>query len=379
MRKGRVYKRCRACGRDVDGRRCQRCGADRFAWGFRVDVQRKNEPRRQVHRSGFATQGDARAAMVRAQQRADTDEPEPTSMTFRTWSAQWLESKKESVRPSSWISMEGAMRLHLLAELGDVQLRHLTRALITGAYGRMGLSPKTTHNAHLVLHRCLAEAVEERLIAHNPSDRAHTLPRDSRPEMRTWTREEVRRFLAQAAGDPLGPMWRLFVMTGMRRGEVLALRREDLDLDGGFVMVRRSLVRGLDGWTTNPPKTARGRRRVDLDPATVAALRAHVSSRAMVGIDGHVFADAAGRPLDPDGVSSRFARLVRESRLPRIRLHDLRHTAATLMLAAGINPKVVSERLGHASVVITLDTYSHVLPSLQADAATALARAIDGS
>lgn len=247
-----------------------------------------------------------------------------------------------------------------------------------GAYGRMELSPKTTHNAHLVLHRCLADAVEERLIAHNPADRAHTLPRDSQPEMRTWTREEVRRFLATAAGDSLGAMWRLFVMTGMRRGEVLALRREDLDLDGGFLMVRRSLVRGLDGWTTNPPKTARGRRRVDLDAATVAALRAHVAVPGVVGIDGHIFADAAARALDPDGVSSRFARLVRESRLPRIRLHDLRHTAATLMLAAGINPKVVSERLGHASVVITLDTYSHVLPSLQADAATALARAIDG-
>lgn len=110
----------------------------------------------------------------------------------------------------------------------------------------------------------------------------------------------------------------------------------------------------------------------------VAALRAHVAARAVVGIDGHVFADATGHPLDPDGVSGRFERLARESRLPRIRLHDLRHTAATLMLAAGVNPKVVSERLGHASVVITLDTYSHVLPSLQADAAVALARAIDG-
>jgi len=163
----------------------------------------------------------------------------------------------------------------------------------------------------------------------------------------------------------------------MRRGEVLGLRREDLDLDNGFVMVRRSLVRGLDGWTTNPPKTVRGRRRIDLDPATASELRAHVASRAVVGIDGHVFADAAGRALDPDGVSARFERLVRESGLPRIRLHDLRHTAATLMLAAGVNPKVVSERLGHASVVITLDTYSHVLPSIQADAAVALARAID--
>ena len=299
-------------------------------------------------------------------------------MTLRTWSAQWLESKKEAVRPSSWVSMEGALRRHLLPQLGDVQLRHLTRALIVGAYARMGISPKTTHNAHLVLHRCLADAVEERLILRNPADRAHTLPRDARPEMRTWTREEVRRFLAHARGDSFAAMWRLFVTTGMRRGEVLALRREDIDLDGGFLMVRRSLVRGLNGWTTNPPKTAKSRRRVDLDPATVAALRRHILAQAVVGIDGCLFADAVGRSLDPDGVSGRFERLLRDSGLPRIRLHDLRHTAATLMLAAGVNPKVVSERLGHASVVITLDTYSHVLPSLQADAAAALAQAIDG-
>jgi integrase len=224
--------------------------------------------------------------MVRAQQRGAAGEPEPTSMTLRTWSAQWLQAKKDLVRPSSWVSMEGAMRLHILPQLADVQLRRLTRALIVGAYARMGLSPKTTHNAHLVLHRCLADAVEERFIARNPADRAHALPRDARPEMRTWTLEEVRRFLDYTASDPLAAMWRLFVTTGMRRGEVVALRREDLNLDAGFLMVRRSLVRSLDGWTTNPPKTIHGRRRVDLDPATVAALRRHLVTPPVLGVDG---------------------------------------------------------------------------------------------
>ena len=196
--------------------------------------------------------------------------------------------------------------------------------------------------------------------------------------MKTWTAEQVRTFLRSVEDQRLYAMWRLYATTGMRRGEVLALRRADLALDDGFLMVRQSRVHGVHGWVVNDPKTRAGQRRVPLDPATVAALKAHLEAQEVVGPDDYAFDRGDGTPLDPDGVSGTFDRLSRAAKLPRIRLHDLRHTAATLMLAAGTNPKVVQERLGHSSITMTLDLYSHVVPTLQDEAADRLALLIDG-
>ncbi len=163
----------------------------------------------------------------------------------------------------------------------------------------------------------------------------------------------------------------------MRRGEVLGLRRADLRLAEGFLMVRQARFRGVDGWVVNDPKTRAGQRRVALDPASVAVLKAHLDAQVVIGVEGYVFDRGDGEPLDPDGVTGTFERLSRVAGLPRIGLHDLRHTAATLMLANGENPKVVQERLGHSWISITLDLYSHVVPTLQDAAADRLAASID--
>jgi integrase len=176
-------------------------------------------------------------------------------------------------------------------------------------------------------------------------------------------------------------MWFLLLTTGMRRGEVVGLRWADIDLDGEVLSVSRAIA-SVDGVAMETePKTAKGRRAIALDPATVDALRRHrerqAAERDLVGDgwtdSGAVFTYPDGRTLHPDHVMVTFRRLVTGAGLPLIRLHDLRHTAATLALAAGVHPKVVQERLGHSSIGITLDTYSHVVQGMQADAAAKVA------
>jgi integrase len=186
--------------------------------------------------------------------------------------------------------------------------------------------------------------------------------------------------------DRLFALYRLALATGMRRGEIVGLRWQDVDLDAARLAVVQQLV-VVDGWRVevSEPKTARGRRVLDLDPATVQALRAHrdvqIAERAFMGPDYEdndlVFCREDGRALHPDKVSQAFTRLARAAGLPPIRFHDLRHTYATLALAAGEYPKVLSERLGHASAAFTLDTYAHVIPSMQQAAAERIAGVLD--
>lgn len=177
-------------------------------------------------------------------------------------------------------------------------------------------------------------------------------------------------------------MWRIVVMTGMRRGEVCGLMWSDVDLDAGRLSVQRSLV-SADG-TMSHPKTERSRRSNALDPATIAALREHRSRQAAEKLSigaayvdgGLVFCREDGSHLDPDFISKLFTRRRVACGLPKIRLHDLRHTHATLALQAGVHPNVVSERLGHSDIALTLNTYSHAIPALQAEAATVIASLI---
>ncbi len=218
--------------------------------------------------------------------------------------------------------------------------------------------------------------------------------------MKTWLAAELRAFYSQtqdlpSVPLPSYPLWRLAASTGMRRGEVLGLRWRDVDLDAAQLSVRQQVARirrkGADGkvevlWGFGPPKTKAGRRSIALDRVTVAALQARrgawAAEKVLAGkvYEDHdlVFCRADGSRLDPDVVSGIFERLVRKSGLPRIRFHDLRHTHATLGLAAHIHPKVMSERLGHSSITITLDLYSHAIPALGADAADKIAAVVDG-
>ena len=388
MRRGSVYRRCRACSNRAEGRRC-RCGSDALGWAFKVDVAPPGAPRDQKTRSGFATKAEAVAAMTRLQEAAaDPTAVAPSAMTVGQWLNLWLPAMRGAVRGGSWVGYESVVRKHVRPALGPHQLQRLTRAPLRALYAQLeatGLNVKTVHNIALCVHKALADAVEEGLIARNPADGAHSLPRDRRAPMRTWSTEQVRAFLAHIADDRLAALWRVAATTGMRRGEILGLRWRDVDFEAGALSVAQARVRGPDGLTYGPPKTSAGRRRIDLGGETVAALREHrrrqAEERSVLPVDRDedlVFTRADGEPLDPDGLSGTFDRLAREAGLPRIRLHDLRHTVASLMLAEGVPAKVVQERLGHSSVMVTLDIYSHVAPGMQRAAAEALERAIDG-
>jgi integrase len=199
--------------------------------------------------------------------------------------------------------------------------------------------------------------------------------------MQTWSAEQLQAFLTTVAGERLSPLWHLVAMTGMRRGEALGLRWIDVDLENARLAVRRALIPTSTGVVVSEPKTAKGRRVIALDPGTVEVLKAQAARQLEEQQQWDqerlaarlVFTREDGAALDPEAVTRQFRRAVARSMLPPIRLHDLRHTHATLALQAGIHPEVVSERLGHAIIAITLDTYSHAIPAMQEKAAALIA------
>lgn len=276
-----------------------------------------------------------------------------------------------------------------------VQLQKLNASHINRLYAQLlesGLSPSTVRRVHATLHRALRDATRWNKIVRNPSDQADP-PKVSADEskegadMSTWTADELRRFLRSVESDRLYPLWLLFATSGMRRGEALGLRLEDVDLTAGRVAVRQALIAVGYEVQISKPKRKRSRRSIPLDAGTMAALKAWKVRRAEERLAwgaayqdcGLYFVRENGSLLHPDSISKAFDQLVRDSGLPRIRLHDLRHTFATLALQANLHPKVVAEILGHANVSITLDVYSHAIPSLEEEAAARVAALIFGA
>jgi integrase len=238
-----------------------------------------------------------------------------------------------------------------------------------------------------VIRRALKDAVRWGYITRNVADAANR-PRNTRtPEMKTWTAEQLAQFLdyVREHDSTLYPLWRLFATSGLRRGEALGARWQDLDLDAGRLAIRQTLLARGKRLTYGEPKTKKSRRSVALDASTVKSLRHHRTSQASEKLAAGqaysnadlVFADALGGPLHPDVVSKSFKAHLRATGLPDLNLHGLRHSHATLALQAGLHPKVVSERLGHSSVALTLDVYSHLIPAMQQDAADVVSALID--
>lgn len=254
----------------------------------------------------------------------------------------------------------------------------------TGSQRRLGgLSAATVRRVHAVLHRALRDAVRWDRVVRNAAELADP-PRQratAAREMTAWSAEEVERFLDFAETDRLYALWVVLLSTGVRRGETIGLPWQDVDFETARAAIRQTLVTVGYEVVIVEPKTSRSKRVVALDLETVAILKAHrraqMEERLMRGAAWHesgmVFVRADGSPLHPDRVTKLFEGLVERSSLPRIRLHDTRHTHATLALRAGVHPKVVSDRLGHSSTTVTLDTYSHVVPGLQEEAASVVA------
>ena len=304
--------------------------------------------------------------------------------------ARWLDVQRTQLEASTWASYAGNVRRYLLPHLGHLALRDLTVPILDAMYAALATQPgprgrqlslRTVRFSHAVLHKALGDAVKSGIVATNPAAHA-TLPRrapdrDSDiPEVRVWTALQLRAFLDATAGDPLHRLWVVAAGTGMRRGELLGLRREDVG--DGVLHVRRSLTVVGGEVRLKRPKSSRSRAlRLDYRTATALAEEAALP-RPQRHLD-LIFTEADGSALDPMRVTHAFRTAVARTDLARVRLHDLRHTHATLLLQAGVPVKVVSERLGHATVALTLDIYAHVLPAMDADAAERFGALLDAA
>lgn len=364
--------------------------------------------KRQVLKRGFLTRREAAEALSDRR----TSIKQGTHVTAKPSTVGehltvWLAGLRLS--PSTEASYRRNVRLHLMPTLGPLRLEQVTGTRLTALYrqleregradGEGGLSARTVRYLHTILHSALKAAVRDGKLSVNPADKAvPPSPREAAsPEMKTWTGEELSTFLdwSKARQDELHIAWTLLAMTGMRRGEALALRWGDIDFEAGTIAVRRSagLIKTKgegEQIIVGPPKSGKSRV-IDIDPMTVQALRTWRSQMGLIALslaraDGYVLATVSGGIRHPDRFSKAFVGRVQtareelgEGRLSEIRLHDLRHTSATLLLTAGIHPKIVSERLGHAKVSITLDVYSHAVPTLQREAAGKLASLVYGS
>jgi len=292
----------------------------------------------------------------------------------------WIDDvAKPSLRASTFRSYDGVVRNHLIPAFGEMQIAQLRASAIQHVLvGKGAKAPARTRElALIVLRRALEHAVRTGLLDQNPAERIDP-PRVERKEMRVLTPEEVTAFLAAARSERLYALYFLAIYTGMRQGELLALRWRDVDLAAQQIRVVRTL--DANARTFGAPKTTTSRRVIDLGPNAVAQIRAHRERMRAEGVAGElVFVDTGGKPLRASNVIRRsFHPLLERAKLKEpkkpspVRFHDLRHTAATLMLAAGVHPKIVSERLGHATVTITMDLYQHVLPSMQRAAAASV-------
>jgi len=295
------------------------------------------------------------------------------NMTVGEYLDRWLnDSDKGSVRTSTYERHEQIVRLHLKPALGRLKLSKLTPAHVQGLYRDKldsGLSPATVQKIHTVLHKALTQALKWNMIPRNAADVVKA-PRPVPEEMHPLSPDEARNLIEAARGDKLEAPYILAVHTGMRQGELLGLKWEDVDLNEGVIHIRRTVVRSGGRISLGEPKTKGSRRPVHLTGAAVEALKAHLE-RQLEDIErlgdlyrdhGLVFTSEVGTLINPSNLRRRScAPLLQRAGLPRIRFHDLRHTCAKLLLSRNVHPKYVQELLGHATVAITLDTYSHVI------------------
>lgn len=304
---------------------------------------------------------------------------------------EWLWGK-QSLRPSTHAAYEAHVRRYLAPMLGGLPLDQLRPVHIERMYRELAaecdgrsLSVSTLHRVHATLMSALNTAVKRGVIERNPAATVE-LPRRVRTQQQVWSPGEVREFLEVCSEHRLHTLYLLLVLAGLRRGEVLALRWSDVDLNAGTMRIERLAVRVGSETVVGPPKSASGIRTLALDDETTRKLTWHAARQRLevlqvTGVKSQpdlVFTNPDGSTLNPVWVSREFERLITRAGLRRIRLHDLRHTSASLGLQTGESLVEVSRRLGHSSITITADTYSHISPLIAKDSAERLAGAVYG-
>ena len=359
--------------------------------------------RRNITVGTFGTKDEAAKAERKAfMERDGGNLIDPDGMTMRDLLALWLRTKRGSISDNAYAEYEIAIEKHILPVLGNAKVQRLTPVAVQDVYDawkeehaafelelaeweasrltakptRRGLSARYIQRVHLIIGQALDHAVRLRVTPVNVA-RETTRPTVRRRRIEVWNGDQLRRFLEAAELDGYAPLWHLLGLEGMRRGEALGLRWQDVDFQRGTAHLVQSVIADQTAKGAakiqHRTKTAAGARTVRLTPETLALLRKRHDRRAFgrkAAGDSRTDHDlivttSNGTPVNPTTVRRSFDRLCKEAGVPRLTVHSLRHTAATLLLQAGVPVKVVSERLGHASATVTLDVYGHLLPDAQ--------------
>ena len=350
-------------------------------WAARLRVGYRNGKRARLCAYGKTRKevSDKLRALINAHEQGTLEAP--ARLTVGQFLSTWLEdSARPKLRPRTFATYAGMLRLHIIPGLGRVPLRRLSPQHVQAwlnERSKSGLSPRTCQHARAILRVALAQAMKWGYVSRNVAALVDS-PRVVHAEIKPLTPDQARALLAVAAEHRLGALITVAVALGLRQGEILGLRWDDVDLEAGALSVRHALFTPKGGgWQLVPPKSERSKRTVNMPELVSVGLRAHRlrqrEARLLAGSrwqeHGFVFTTKHGTPLDAWAAIRAFKGLLKAAGLPNVRFHDLRHTSATLLLAQGVDPRTIMETLGHSQISLTLNTYSHVLPSLKKDAA----------
>lgn len=346
---------------------------------------------------GFLKRKDAEIARDRARNAVHRGTfVVPRTLTVGAYLDDWIEAHSVELKPSTTASYRAKINSYLKPAIGHEKLQSLSPSRLSvvfknmrehGGKDRKEVSPRTIEFARAVLRRAMNDAVVDRLVEVNPVTGSKSPKKDGKPQHVTWIGEQAQAFLGASAATRLAPLWQLGLATGMRRGELMALRWQDVDLDKGIVSVERSTAQVGTELVTTTPKNHE-RRKVQLDARTAAALRtwkkAQTEERlawgpAYVDSEGIVFTREDGQRVSPNAVSKAFLRAQAGLGLPRLSFHSMRHTHATVLLRAGVPVRIVAKRLGHKDPSVTLNVYADVIPDDDTSAVDTFSKAVWGA
>jgi len=351
-------------------------------WYYVFSLPNVNGNRKQKKQRGFKTKKEAQKALAEAINAVNKGTYiEPSNIQYKEYLHQWFSTKQNSIGVQTAKVYNNYLQSRILPGLGNFNLSKLSTIQIQNFIDSLstdGLSSATVKKVYEIIRNSLEYAVDFELILKNPAIKVK-LPKSNKKEMKVWNENEINHFLKIAKADPNYIVFLLALTTGMRQGEVLGLRWKDIDLEKGLINIKQTLSHDGKNFISGA-KTKSSLRTINLSKLTINMLKQRKVTISKERLSsGLVYQDfdliactQHGTPLNPANVRRSFNKLIKLADVPKIRFHDLRHTHATLLLSKGINVKVISERLGHSNIKVTLDTYSHVLPTMQEEVALKL-------
>lgn len=354
---------------------------------YQITVEGERDPltgkRNRTYKNVKGSKKEAKAVMHRM-----ITEMEQNLITKRTdktigeWMDEWVSQYLPNVEETTRIGYKSKIKCYIKPALGDILIRSLRAEHVQKMVNDMssqGLSPKNIRDTYNNINAAMKTAVKIRLIPYNPCEGV-VLPKLKKYRAKVYPPQMIHTLLNTATGTDMYLPILLLVTLGLRRGELLALSWDDIDFDNSTIKIRRNMVRGQNGYIIKSPKSQAGVRDIRVGDEVMRELRTakaqYITDQLSYGAGfqklGFVIRQEDGSPLFPDSMSRKWRRFLERKNLPKIRLHDLRHSNATALIQAGVNPRVVQQRLGHSDVNITLNTYTHVLPEMDIDAAAKL-------